>query len=267
MSKIIGIAALARSGKDTVASMLLKHKGVTTYALADPLKIGCQVLFGLTDDETWNDDFKEIEIPLWCWSPRKFFQTIGTDWLRELNPEHWLLRADLELNQNLSNDSGETKCNLRDHKAHFKLAAQAIFGLSNEETWNSKLSNRVNDFWQLTPKQMVDFIKDHAFAEFSDFEDLRIKKEISLPTRTILKHDKNDIVIIKDVRFENEAAFLRSHNGVIWHIKRDNALKVISHSSEKGIEVKSGDLVIENNGSLEDLEFVVEKKWRDFVYG
>lgn len=80
MTKIIGIAAVARSGKDTVASMLLKHEGVATYALADPLKLGCQILFGLTDAETWHDDLKEKVIPHWGWSPRKIFQTVGTDY-------------------------------------------------------------------------------------------------------------------------------------------------------------------------------------------
>ena len=51
MRTIIGLAALARSGKDTVASMLLKLPGVAAFALADPLKVGCQALFGLTDEE------------------------------------------------------------------------------------------------------------------------------------------------------------------------------------------------------------------------
>lgn len=265
MSKIIGIAALARSGKDTVASMLLKHEGVTTYALADPLKVGCQVLFGLTEEETWNDKLKESEIPLWGWSPRKFFQTVGTEWLRELNPDHWLLRADLALNRKISDDADSSKCNLNDPKAPFKLAVQAIFGLSNEEIWNSKLLNNVNTFWKITPKQMVDFLQEHTYAAFNNYDELRSNREISLPVRTIPKHEKNDIVIIKDVRFENEAEFLRSHNGVIWHVKRDNALKVISHSSEKGIEVKTGDLIIDNNASLKELELVVEKNWEEFM--
>ena len=59
MRTIIGLAALARSGKDTVASMLLSIPGVAAFALADPLKLGCQALFGLTDAEAWQDDIKE----------------------------------------------------------------------------------------------------------------------------------------------------------------------------------------------------------------
>lgn len=59
MPTIIGLAAVARSGKDTVASMLMEHPEVATYALADPLKAGCQAIFGLSDAEAWSDEAKE----------------------------------------------------------------------------------------------------------------------------------------------------------------------------------------------------------------
>lgn len=65
MPTIIGLAAVARSGKDTVASMLMEHPEVATYALADPLKAGCQAIFGLSDAEAWSDEAKEKTIDLW----------------------------------------------------------------------------------------------------------------------------------------------------------------------------------------------------------
>lgn len=267
MSKIIGLAALARSGKDTVASILLEHEGVNTYALADPLKIGCQVLFGLTDAETWNDDLKEKELLHWGWSPRKFFQTVGTDWLRKLNSDHWLLRANLALNESQITTYNKVHCDLSNPKAPFKLAVQAIFGVSQEDVWNPSLLNVKNKYWDMTPNQMIDFLYNHAYAEFSNFHELRSKRPIEFPSREIPVYEQNNIVIIKDVRFENEANFIRSHNGTIWHIKRDNAAKVLSHSSEQGIEIKNSDIVIDNNGSLEDLKGAVEKEWRKINSG
>lgn len=267
MSKIIGLAALARSGKDTVASILLEHKDVTTYALADPLKIGCQVLFGLTDAETWNDDVKEEEVLHWGWSPRRFFQTVGTDWLRELNSEHWLLRANLALNQNQITESDKAHIDFNDPKAPFRLAVQAIFGVSQEEAWNPSLLDIKNKYWDMTPNQMIDFLYDHAHSEFSNYDELRSKRPVAFSSRAIPAHGNNNIVIIKDVRFENEADFIRSHNGTIWHVKRDNAVKVLNHSSEKGIEIKNGDIVIDNNGSLDDLKLVVEKEWEKINRG
>ena len=261
MTQIIGLAAVARSGKDTVASMLLKHEGVTTYALADPLKIGCQILFGLTDAETWHDNIKEEVISHWGWSPRKFFQTVGTDWLRELNSDHWLLRANLAFNQYKTNEPDKSQLDFTDPKAPFKLAAQAIFGITQEESWNPSLLNKKIKYWDMTPNEMIEFLQDHALKEFSNYHFLRSKRPLVLPSKEIPIYGKNNIVIITDIRFENEAEFIRSHNGTIWHVQRDNAAKVINHSSEKGIEIKRGDTIIYNNGSLMDLELLVEKEW------
>ena len=98
MKTIIGLAALARSGKDTVAGMLLQHRNVAAFALADPLKSGCQALFGLSSEEAWCDTIKEEVIEPWGLSPRQMFQTVGTEWMRNHNPEHWLMRADKQLN-------------------------------------------------------------------------------------------------------------------------------------------------------------------------
>lgn len=267
MSKIIGIAALARSGKDTVASMLLKHNNVTTYALADPLKVGCQALFGLTDAETWDDDVKEQEIPHWGWSPRRFFQTVGTDWLRELNPKHWLLRADLALNHNITHDSNNSVIDFEDHKAPLKLAIEAIFGITQDEAWLPALANKKNRFWDLTPNEMLHFIDSKLSSSFDNYYSLRSQLPITSPTRKIFSHNRNDVVIIKDVRFENEAEFLRNLGGSIWHVKRQTAIKVLSHESEKGIKVETGDIIINNNSSLDDLELLVQKEWERLNIG
>ena len=60
-------------------------------------------------------------------------------------------------------------------------------------------------------------------------------------------------VVFSDVRYEEEAALVRDRGGVIWHVRRDDAPQVRAHSSEAGIEVREGDVVLPNNGSLEEL--------------
>lgn len=42
--------------------------------------------------------------------------------------------------------------------------------------------------------------------------------------------------VISDVRFENEAQWIRAQGGIIWHMVRQNAASVREHKSEKGIE-------------------------------
>lgn len=79
---LIGIAGKARSGKDTVADMLVEQ-GMVKYSFAAPLKAGVRVMFGLTRDHT-DGDLKEDIVPWIGRSPRYLMQTIGTEYGREL---------------------------------------------------------------------------------------------------------------------------------------------------------------------------------------
>lgn len=58
--------------------------------------------------------------------------------------------------------------------------------------------------------------------------------------------------VISDLRFENEATWLRQRGGVVVHIQRPDAEAVRGHSSEAGIEIRDNDLVIHNEGELAD---------------
>jgi hypothetical protein len=66
-------------------------------------------------------------------------------------------------------------------------------------------------------------------------------------------HEAGFHAIVTDVRFENEAEFIRSKGGVVWHIFRPDAIKVNSHVSEAGVKFVEGDMTIVNNGTLNDL--------------
>lgn len=64
-------------------------------------------------------------------------------------------------------------------------------------------------------------------------------------------------MVIADVRYEEEAAWVRKHDGLVVHLKRALAAPVIAHSSELIAEVQDGDLVIENDGTLEQLHAAI----------
>ncbi|WP_397452125.1 deoxynucleotide monophosphate kinase [Pseudomonas sp. NA-150] len=261
MPTIIGLAAVARSGKDTVASMLLEHDGVAAHALADPLKAGCQALFGLSDEEAWSDDFKEKTIQIWNASPRQMFQRVGTEWLRDHNSDHWLLRADRQLNHPEIITHPPTSEVLASPSSSIWLAVQSIWGLSYEQTWQPEDRDQLDPFWSLTPNDMFSVLSGYLHNDFPQYEALRAKLPIVTPTAKLANSTGKSIFVIKDIRFENEAAFWRSHSGVIWHITRNSAMKVNSHSSEHGIKVAPGDKVIENNGTLEQLRTKVDHAW------
>lgn len=60
-------------------------------------------------------------------------------------------------------------------------------------------------------------------------------------------------MVISDVRFENEAHWIRMH-GLLVHIVRPDAPRVSAHSSEAGVErLVSLDHTIHNVGSINDL--------------
>ena len=60
-------------------------------------------------------------------------------------------------------------------------------------------------------------------------------------------------VVVSDVRFENEAKFIRDCGGFIVHIQRDCAPKVREHISEAGIEKVPGDFALDNNYSISSM--------------
>lgn len=243
--------------------MLLAHPNVAAFALADPLKVGCQALFGLTDSETWDDTLKEQKISLWGKSPREFFQTVGTEWMRHHNPEHWLMRAEREINRSGSSLSGGERIPQEaGADAPFILAARAFFDFTVGQLSNAEELNTYDAAWGLSPQEAIDLLKRYAYAMFPDYYQLRSQRPLeALKPRGQVPHDA-EVIIIKDIRFENEAAFLRRHNGKIWHIKRQDLQKVNAHSSEHGVLQAPEDILILNDGSLDDLRQRVEAAWK-----
>jgi hypothetical protein len=69
-------------------------------------------------------------------------------------------------------------------------------------------------------------------------------------------------VLFTDVRFENEAEWIRSTGGVVWHIDRDSIVED-SHKSEAGIKFIKGDVRINNNETLgwlyENVDVIAQK--------
>lgn len=70
-------------------------------------------------------------------------------------------------------------------------------------------------------------------------------------------------LVIPDVRFENEADWIRSIGGEIWHIDRPEAQKVQAHVSEAGVKVLKGEFHINNNGTLDQLYTKIELQLKE----
>lgn len=58
--------------------------------------------------------------------------------------------------------------------------------------------------------------------------------------------------VVSDVRFENEADLIRRRGGTIIHISRADAQAVNPHVSEAGVAGNKNDLLMFNNGTVEE---------------
>lgn len=64
-------------------------------------------------------------------------------------------------------------------------------------------------------------------------------------------------LIVTDVRFDNEAEWVRASGGEVWRIERPGLAPVEAHSSERGVDPKLWTHLIQNDGSKYDLSMAV----------
>ena len=75
---IIGLGYKAKSGKDTLADILVSHHGFTKLSFAAPLKQAVRVIFGFSTEQI-DGDQKETLDPFWNLTPRKVMQLFGNE--------------------------------------------------------------------------------------------------------------------------------------------------------------------------------------------
>ena len=66
-------------------------------------------------------------------------------------------------------------------------------------------------------------------------------------------HDTAYGFVVSDLRFENEAQFIRDRGGVVIHLLRPSAPAVNAHASEDGIQCLQQDLLLANYGTVDEL--------------
>jgi hypothetical protein len=176
MPYIIGITGKARSGKDTVADMLVERLArFSKESFAAPIKDMIRAGFSLNDKQ----DMEAIEY--YGCTHRRMLQTLGTEWGRKLiNPEIWLIVA----------------MNRHEHK-------RAIFSdvrFENEAEWVRKNGILIH----IERKQAEKIATpDHASEAGVTFkgDDIRILNEGSLEFLSDQVHSLIDTCLSKRVDF------------------------------------------------------------------
>lgn len=72
----------------------------------------------------------------------------------------------------------------------------------------------------------------------------------------------SDLFLVTDVRYVNEADWVRDQGGLIIHVHKESPAEVRAHSSEAGVDIVVGDQHIYNNGTIQDLEEFIRGNFR-----
>lgn len=136
-----------------------------------------------------------------------------------------------------------------------KLAAQHIFGLTDEQVWKDHLKEMILPYWDLSPRQMYQLLGTEAVK--GTFGDDTWCKRWMLSYGPL---SLTDDIVVPDVRTDVEAGMLRSLGGAIIELTRnDSGLSgsTAAHSSENGLSTFP-EYEITNNGTIQDLYDAVD---------
>ena len=94
--KMIGLVGKARSGKSSVANVLVKECGYLQYAMAGAIRKAILTALPFVEARFLHED-KEETVPELGVTGRHLLQTMGHNWGRNNNPDTWILALEKEL--------------------------------------------------------------------------------------------------------------------------------------------------------------------------
>ncbi len=136
-----------------------------------------------------------------------------------------------------------------------KDVVAAMFGWDRLDLEDRTFKETVDPKFGITPRTALQKVGQGMKQQFGD--DIWVALWRQVYDELAGSHD----VVVSDVRFESEAAEVRRLGGTIIHVLRDDLPQVngvFNDETERGIEVHAEDLVLDNNGNLEDLDANLE---------
>jgi len=133
-----------------------------------------------------------------------------------------------------------------------KRACAEMFGVPIDHFYNDEFKEEVIPFWGYSPRQMAQMLGTEGGRDLFD-KDIWVKRGTRALENAREQNDGERGMVLTDVRFENEATWIRDNGGLLVHVWRNGIQEVSAHSSEDGVKIEPDDFVIENNDSLEFL--------------
>lgn len=139
------------------------------------------------------------------------------------------------------------------------LAGLGISGLS--EYWQNRENKKAPIDWLSTPDRPVS-LRTILETLGTEWGRNMIQDDIWLRIADRRYGSSQIPVVFKDLRFENECEWIESKGGLVVHIMRTNYFShdaTVVHSSNQPLQIKPSHVIIDNTGTLEDLENNVTK--------
>lgn len=120
-----------------------------------------------------------------------------------------------------------------------------------------------HDSYPMTPEYMLtgrEFLQNFGVACRNHFgQEFWVNQ--ALPVFPVLEdlYPGTDIICVTDVRFINEAHRISQLGGEIWELRRPGLDESDAHITEQSLPESDIDLIVSNNGTLEDLKDLVRK--------
>jgi hypothetical protein len=137
-----------------------------------------------------------------------------------------------------------------------KAGTQKLFSLNPAEAFDDMLKDVPLAQWDASPRELWCMVSRGLKHVFGDQLFVRLWEAAfdELPT--------DSPVVVSDVRTEDEAAAIRKRGGFIVHLSRPDAPTlqgaVANDVMHQGIQFQCGDLLLVNDGDLDDLFHSVE---------
>lgn len=141
-------------------------------------------------------------------------------------------------------------------------AAAAMFGLTHEQMTDRVLKEKVIERWGKSPRQMLQLLGTEAGRDLFG-NDLWCKRAAvsvaHIVAQDSLESFAREVLLFTDVRFADEAEWIKSMGGVVVDISRPAlaAVGISGHRSAQPLPADCLDFRFSNHGNLGDLERVV----------
>lgn len=153
------------------------------------------------------------------------------------------------------NTVGELICGIADAKwlsfaEPIYAAVAAITGMTAEEFSDRTVKERPIEWLGKSPRELLQTLGTE-WGRNSVHQEIWIRRAMRRAERM------GGLVVITDVRYDNEAEAIRASGGVVWEIRRQGAGIPGGHASEAGVADDLIDLRIENDGTVGSLAATV----------